>query len=131
MTDGKYIHTYIRTDRQTGRQTGMHPSIRTYIHTYIQTDRQTDRHTHTHIHTYKHNVLKITCNIPMEAFSLNFKVLILITIYLVFCLKNIEFVVTTQEFLLRGVIGSNLVKVYSFYHLSECNLEFKGSVRNL
>ena len=127
MTDGKYIHTYIQTDR--GRQTGMHPSIRTYIHTYIQTDRQTDRHTYTH--TYKHNVLKITCNIPMEAFSLNFKVLILITIYLVFCLKNIEFVVTTQEFLLRGVIGSNLVKVYSFYHLSECNLEFKGSVRNL
>ena len=127
MTDGKYIHTCIQTDR--GRQTGMHPSIRTYIDTYIQTDRQTDRHTYTH--TYKHNVLKITCNIPMEAFSLNFKVLILITIYLVFCLKNIEFVVTTQEFLLRGVIGSNLVKVYSFYHLSECNLEFKGSVRNL
>ena len=122
-----YIHTYGQTDRQADRQACIHPSVHTYIHTYIQTH----THTHTHIHTYKHNVLKITCNIPMEAFSLNFKVLILITIYLVFCLKNIEFVVTTQEFLLRGVIGSNLVKVYSFYHLSECNLEFKGSVRNL
>ena len=34
------------------------------------------------------NVLKITCSIPMEDFSLNFKVFILITTCLVFCLKN-------------------------------------------
>ena len=34
------------------------------------------------------NVLKITCSIPIEDFSLNFKVFILITTCLVFCLKK-------------------------------------------
>ena len=35
------------------------------------------------------NVLKITCIIPMEDFSINLKVFILITICLTFCLKEI------------------------------------------
>ena len=44
------------------------------------------------------NVLKITCSIPMEDFSLIFKVFILFTICFVFCLKNQTFVVTAQKF---------------------------------
>ena len=47
------------------------------------------------------NVLKITWSISMEL-SLNFKVFILITIYLVFCLKNKTFVVTAQKFYTKG-----------------------------
>ena len=47
------------------------------------------------------NALKFTCRIPME-FSLNFKVFILITIYLVFSLKNKTFVVTAQKFYTKG-----------------------------
>ena len=47
------------------------------------------------------NVLKITCSIPME-FNLNFKIFVLITIYLVFCLKNKTFVVTAQKFYTKG-----------------------------
>ena len=48
------------------------------------------------------NVLKITCSIPIEDFSLNFKVFILITTCLVFCLKNKIFVVTVQKFCPKG-----------------------------
>ena len=48
------------------------------------------------------NVLKTTCSIPIEDFSLNFKVFILITTCLVFCLKNKTFVVTVQKFCLKG-----------------------------
>ena len=44
------------------------------------------------------NVLKITCSIPIEDFSLNFKVFILITTCLVFCLKNKTFVAMEQKF---------------------------------
>ena len=44
------------------------------------------------------NVLQITCSTPIEDFSLNFKVFIPITTYLVFCLKNKTFVVTVQKF---------------------------------
>ena len=47
------------------------------------------------------NVLKVTCSIPMEDFSLNFKVFILITICLVFCLKNM-IVVMVQKFCPKG-----------------------------
>ena len=50
------------------------------------------------------NVLKITCSIPMEDFSLNFKVFILITTCLVLCLKNKTFVVMMQNSVLRGII---------------------------
>ena len=39
------------------------------------------------------NVLKIICSIPMEDFSLNFEVFILITTCLVLCLKIKTFVV--------------------------------------
>ena len=50
------------------------------------------------IHFLTCNVLKITCSsIPMEYFNLNFKVFILITICLVFCLKSKTFVVTVQK----------------------------------
>ena len=45
-------------------------------------------------------VSKITCRIPKE-FSLNFIVFILITICLVFCLKNKTFVVMTQKFYIK------------------------------
>ena len=55
-------------------------------------------------------VLKITRSIPIEDFSLNFKVFILITTCLVFCLKNKTFIVTVQKFCPKGVIGSNLGK---------------------
>ena len=48
------------------------------------------------------NVLKITCSIPMEDFSLNFKVFILITTCLVFFLKNKTFVVTMQKCCPKG-----------------------------
>ena len=48
------------------------------------------------------NVLKITCSIPIEDFSLNFKVFILITTSLVFCLKNKTLVVTVQKFCPKG-----------------------------
>ena len=48
------------------------------------------------------NVLKITCSIPIEDFSLNFKVFILITTCLVFCLKNKTFVVTVHKFCPKG-----------------------------
>ena len=51
------------------------------------------------------NVLKITCSIPMEDFSLNFKVVILITIFLVFCLKLLR-----KSSVLKGVIGSNFME---------------------
>ena len=44
------------------------------------------------------NVLKTTCSIPMEDFRLKFKVFILITTCLVFCIKNKTFVVTVQNF---------------------------------
>ena len=48
------------------------------------------------------NVLKITGGIPMEDFSLNFKVFTLVTTCLVFCLKNKTFVVTVQKFCPKG-----------------------------
>ena len=58
------------------------------------------------------NVLKITCNFPMQDFSLNFKVFMLITIRLFFCLKNKTIAVTAQKFYnKRGVTYSNLVKI--------------------
>ena len=43
-------------------------------------------------------VLKITSSILMEDFSVNFKVFILITICLAFCLKTKALVVTVQKF---------------------------------
>ena len=49
------------------------------------------------------NVLKITCSIPMEDFGLNFKVCILITIYLVFYLKSKTFAVTAQNVCTKGI----------------------------
>ena len=48
------------------------------------------------------NVLKITCSISMEDFSLDFKVSILITTCLVLCLKNKTFVVTMQKLCPKG-----------------------------
>ena len=48
------------------------------------------------------NVLKITSSISMEDFNLNFKVFILITTYLVFCLRNKRFVATVQKFCHKG-----------------------------
>ena len=48
------------------------------------------------------NILKITSSVPMEDFSLNFKVFILIITCLVFCLRNERFVVTVQKFNLKG-----------------------------
>ena len=48
------------------------------------------------------NVLKISCSIPKEDFTLNFKVIILITICLAFCIKNKIFVVTAQNFCTLG-----------------------------
>ena len=48
------------------------------------------------------NVLKITCSIPIEGFSLNFKAFILITTCFVFCVKNKTFVVTVQKFCPKG-----------------------------
>ena len=47
------------------------------------------------------SVLKITSSVPMEDFSLNFKVFIIIT-YLVFSLRNERFVVTVQKFRPKG-----------------------------
>ena len=47
------------------------------------------------------NFLKITCSIPMEDFSLNFQVFILIAICLVY-IKNKTFVVTVQNFCPKG-----------------------------
>ena len=49
-----------------------------------------------------YNVLKITSSISMEDFNLNFKVFILITTYLVFCLRNKRFVATVQKFCHKG-----------------------------
>ena len=48
------------------------------------------------------NLLKITCSIPKENFRLVFKVIIFITICLVFCLKNKTFVVKGQKFYTKG-----------------------------
>ena len=48
-----------------------------------------------------YNVLKITCSIPMQDFSLSFKVFILITICVSFCLENKTFVVTVQKFYIK------------------------------
>ena len=48
------------------------------------------------------NVLKITSSISMEDFNLNFKVFILITTCLVFCLRNKRFVATVQKFCHKG-----------------------------
>ena len=48
------------------------------------------------------NVLKITSSVPMEDFSLNFKVFILIITYLVFSLQNERFVVTVLKFDPKG-----------------------------
>ena len=48
------------------------------------------------------NVLKITSTVPMEDFSLNFKVFTLIITCLVFCLRNERFVVTVQKFCPKG-----------------------------
>ena len=48
------------------------------------------------------NVLKITCSISMEDFSLNFEVSILITTCLVLCLKNKTFVVMMQKLCPKG-----------------------------
>ena len=45
-----------------------------------------------------YNVLRITCSIPMDDFSLTFKVFFHITICLVFCHKNKSFVVRVQKF---------------------------------
>ena len=53
------------------------------------------------------NILKITSSIPMEGFSLNFKVIILIITCLVFCLQNERFAVTAQKF---GPKGSYWIK---------------------
>ena len=44
------------------------------------------------------NVLKITCSVPIEDFSLNFKVFILVITCLVSSLRNERFVVTVQKF---------------------------------
>ena len=48
------------------------------------------------------NVLKITSLVPMEEFSLNFNVFILIITCLVLCLRNERFVVTVQKFCPKG-----------------------------
>ena len=48
------------------------------------------------------NVLKITSSVPMEDFSLNFKVFVLIITCLIFCLRNKRFVVMVQKFCLKG-----------------------------
>ena len=44
------------------------------------------------------NVLKITSSVPMEDFSLNFNVFVVIMVCLVFCFRNTRFVVTMQIF---------------------------------
>ena len=44
------------------------------------------------------NVLKITSSVPMEDFSLNFNVFVVIMVCLVFCFRNTRFVVTVQIF---------------------------------
>ena len=54
-----------------------------------------------------YNVLKLTSSVPMEDFSRNFKVFILIITCLVFCLRNERFVVTVQKF---GPKGSYWIK---------------------
>ena len=48
------------------------------------------------------NVLKITSSTPMEDFSLNFEVFVLIITYLVFSLGNERFVVTVRKFHPKG-----------------------------
>ena len=48
------------------------------------------------------NVLKINQLHPMEDFSLNFEVFILIITCLVFCVRNKRFVVTEQRFCPKG-----------------------------
>ena len=48
------------------------------------------------------NVSKIACSILTEDFSLKFKLFILITTCLIFCLKNKTFVVTVQKFCPKG-----------------------------
>ena len=53
------------------------------------------------------NVLKITSSVPMEDFSINFKVFILIITCLVFSLRNKRFVVMVQKF---GPKGSYRIK---------------------
>ena len=64
-------------------------------------------------------VLQITSSVPMEDFSLNFKVFILIITCLVVSLQNERFVVTVQKL---GPKGSYWIKLflssfYSFCHL--------------
>ena len=54
-----------------------------------------------------YNVLKITSSVPMEDFSLKFKVFILIITCLVFSLRNERFVITVQKF---GPKGSYWIK---------------------
>ena len=44
------------------------------------------------------------CSIPMKDFSLNFKVFILIIIFLVFCLKNKTFFVTVRKFCPKRIL---------------------------
>ena len=70
------------------------------------------------------NVLKITSSVPMEDFSLNFKVFILIITYLFFCLRNERFVVMVQKFCPKGSYWIKrseafkfLSSFYSFCHL--------------
>ena len=48
------------------------------------------------------NVLKIACSIPVEDFSLNFKVFVPITTCIVFCIRNKRFVVMVQKFCPKG-----------------------------
>ena len=48
------------------------------------------------------NVVKITSGIPMEGFSLNFKVFIFIRTFSVFCLRNKRSVVTVYKFCPKG-----------------------------
>ena len=51
----------------------------------------------------RRNVLKITSSVPMEDFSLNFKVFILIITCLVFSLRNERFEITVQKFRPKGI----------------------------
>ena len=60
------------------------------------------------------NVLKITSLVPMEEFSLNFNVFILIITCLVLCLRNERFVVTVQKFCPKGKYQIKPSETFSF-----------------
>ena len=61
------------------------------------------------------NVLTISYSIPKEDFNLYLKVIVLITICLVFCLKNKMFVVTAQNFCTRRSCWIKLRESLSFF----------------